>query len=95
MAQLARVYDNALDGAFDGAFDGEYVELPVTGTIVAPWGSAAAPTDSPARLLHQRLVESFEAHTSPEWKLPARIRLLIVTGAVLLPWTLIGLAFAF
>ena len=90
MAQPARVYDHA----FDGAFDGEYVELPVTGTVVAPWGSAAAPADSPARVLHRRLVESFETHASPEWKLPARTRLLVLTGVVLLPWALIGLGFA-
>lgn len=86
MAQLARVYEEA--------FDGEYVELPVTATIVAPWGGASAPADSPARLLHQRLIESFEPTTTPEWKLPPRTRLLIVTSVVLLPWALIGLGLA-
>lgn len=90
MAQPARVYDDAVDRAFDG----EYVELPVTGTIVAPWGNAAATADSPARLLHQRLVESFETHTSQEWKLPARTRLVIVTSALLLPWALLGFGLA-
>lgn len=85
--------------AYDEAFDGHYVELPAatstTGALVAPWGVAAEAADSPARLLHLRLMASFESDATPEWKLPARTRLLIVTGAVLLPWTLIGLALAF
>lgn len=85
MAQPAR--------AGDETFDGEYVELPATGTVVTPWGDAA-PADSPARLLHQRLVESFETLPSHEPKLPVRTRLAIVTGVVLLPWVLGGIALA-
>ena len=85
MAQLARVSDET--------FDGEYVELPAAGTVVMAWGDAA-PADSPARLLHQRLVESFETQPSHEPKLPVRVRLAVVTGVVLLPWVLGGIALA-
>ncbi|WP_419809253.1 hypothetical protein [Sphingomonas sp.] len=82
MAQLARKHEET--------FDGEFVELPMTGAVIARWGDGAGPVDSPARLLHQRLIESFEPAPSAARELSARTRLAIVSGAVLLPWIAAG-----
>lgn len=83
MPQLARAYDET--------FDGEFVELPAPAAVIAQWGAGAAPADSPARQLHQRLVASFEAPRPAERKLPVRVRLMVIVSAILLPWV-VGVA---
>ena len=63
-------------------------------SVVIIDGGAATWVESPARLLHDRLVESFAA---PENKandavevLPAGVRLAILLGSVTLLWSIIG-----
>lgn len=83
MPQLAR--------AFDEAIDPEFVSLPpAPAGVVAPWGEAE-PGDSPARALHQRLIDSFEARPAAvDDRLPLQVRLAIVTAAILGPWLVGG-----
>lgn len=91
MTDAARAID--WDGERETAF--HHVALPVEAAVAAPWGVAAASADSPARRLHARLVETFDA--SPpraERKLPVGARLLAIGIAVLLPWIAIGVAAA-
>ena len=63
-------------------------------SVVIIDGGAATWVESPARLLHDRLVESFAA---PEMKandaveaFPAAVRLAILLGSVTFLWSIIG-----
>lgn len=68
---------------------------PVEPAVVAIDGATAAWAESPARQLHERLVQSFAAAPLPAddpQKLPARTRLAILVGSTALLWSAIGTA---
>lgn len=63
-------------------------------SVVVIEGGAATWVESPARLLHDRLVETFvspDSHAADEvGVLPARTRLAILVGSVTILWSIIG-----
>ena len=64
------------------------LELPSRPALV---GDDVTPTDSPARLLHERLVESFASPAArAETRLSGSARLAILCGSAALLWTAIG-----
>ncbi len=59
-------------------------------SIVTIDGTTAAWAESPARILHERLVQSFATPRPDETLLPARVRLAILLGSVTVLWSVIG-----
>lgn len=71
------------------------VTLPSAAQVVAVGEVAVEWSASPARALHEQLLQSFgETAPSADERYPARVRLLIIGTAVLVPWLAIGGAWA-
>lgn len=84
MAQTARPIDH----------DDTPGAAPAASRVVAFEEVAAAWSESPARELHQQLVETFVVPPPHVEKLPLRTRAVVMAGAVMAPWGVIAAGFA-
>ena len=86
MAQPARSLDPV-------AVPARSVPLPAAPQVIAVGDAPVAWTESPARALHEQLVQSFATPAARDDRLPLRARVAIIGAAVVAPWVAIGLAF--
>lgn len=88
MAQPARSHEH------DAAPAPLSVPLPAAPQVIAVGDAPVAWSESPARALHEQLVQSFASVDQPDDRWPLRTRALAISAAVLAPWIAIGLAVA-
>lgn len=67
--------------------------LPDSPRVVALGAAPAERGGSPARALHEQLVDTFAPAPAATDRLPPRTRLFVIVGAVAAPWAAIALGY--
>ena len=92
MAQPARSYEPVASPSTDPVTS---LALPAAAQVIAVGDAAVEWSASPARALHEQLLQSFgTAAPVRDDRLPLRWRLVAIGGAVMAPWLAIGAAWS-